>query len=305
MHFCMTVAAEPSWDLYRAFLAVLREGSLSAAARTLGLTQPTVGRQIEALQRQLGVALFTRSPQGLSPTPAALALRDPAQAMASAAEALRRAATGEADEPAGVVRLSASEIVGVEVLPAILADFRAQHPGVIVELSVSNAVEDLLRRDVDVAVRMTRPRQQALVARRIGAVRIGLYAHRRYAERFGLPASLDDLRAHPVIGMDRRPLPVPPGSGLSFPVTRDLFAFRCDSDPAQLSALRAGFGVGGCQVPLARRDADLLPVLPDQVRFELEVWVVMHEDLRTSRRTRLMFDALAAGLGDYLADPAD
>ncbi len=291
--------AEPGWELYRSFLAVLRQGSLSAAARRLRLTQPTLGRHIAALEAALKVALFTRSPSGLVPTPAALDLATHAEAMAAGAEALRRAASGEAEEERGTVRLTASEIMGAEVLPAMLARFRGRHPHIAIELVLSNRNEDLLRREADLALRMTRPRQAALVARRVGAVGLGLYAHRSYVEARGLPRRVDELRRHPLIGFDRDDSSWRSIAGAALPVTRELFAFRSDSDLAQLAALRAGLGIGGCQHGIARRDGALVPVLPQAVRFSLELWLAHHEDLRASRRVRLLFDHLAADLAAY------
>ncbi len=290
---------EPGWELYRSFLAVLRQGSLSAAARRLRLTQPTLGRHVAMLEAALGVALFTRSPGGLQPTPAALALRSHADAMEAAAEALRRAASGEAEEERGTVRLTASEIMGAEVLPAMLARFRERHPQVALELVLNNRNEDLLRREADIALRMVRPRQAALIARRIGKVGIGLYAHRRHIKGFGLPQDLEDLSRHPIIGFDRDDSAWRSLGATGLPVRRDIFAFRSDSDLAQLAALRAGLGIGGCQHGIARRERDLVPVLPRTVRFSLEMWLAMHEDLRASRRVRLLFDHLAATLADY------
>ncbi|TGP40083.1 LysR family transcriptional regulator, partial [bacterium M00.F.Ca.ET.228.01.1.1] len=168
------------WELYRTFLAVLREGSLSGAARALGITQPTVGRHVEALERALAVGLFTRSQNGLQPTDVALALQSHAEAMHSTAASLKRAASGHAGDDGagvqGVVRVSASEVVGVEVLPPVIAALRERHPRLIVELVLSNRVQDLLRREVDIAVRMVRPRQTQLVARRVGVIEVGLHA---------------------------------------------------------------------------------------------------------------------------------
>ena len=168
-----------SWDHYRTLLEVLAEGSLSGAARTLGLSQPTVGRHIEALEAELGTPLFTRSTGGLAPTDAALALRPHAEAMAAAAEALVRTASGERNAVRGVIRVTAAEIVGVEVLPPMLTSFHETYPDVTIELALANRQEDLLRREADIAVRMVRPSQGALLARRVGPFpRLGLYAHR-------------------------------------------------------------------------------------------------------------------------------
>ncbi|MFZ5668821.1 MAG: LysR family transcriptional regulator [Pseudomonadota bacterium] len=287
------------WSLYAAFGEVMRRGSLSGAARALGLTQPTVGRQVTALEAALGVVLFTRSPQGLTPTAAALELAPRVEEMHAAAEAAERAVRGGASGERGVVRITASEIIGGVVLPPVLAGFREHHPGVVVELALTNRTEDLLRRDADIAVRMVRPAQAALVARRLGAVAIGLYAHRRYAAAHGLPDSLEALADHPLIGFDRDETAGRSIGAEAFDIRRETFAFRCDSDLAQLAALRAGFGIGGCQTAIAAADPDLVPVLPGVVRFELEMWLAMHEDLRASPRVRRMFDHLAGGLGEY------
>ncbi len=292
--------ARPGWELYQSFLHVVREGSLSGAARALGVTQPTVGRHVDALEAALGATLFTRTQRGLSPTETALALVPHATAMASAAEALKRAASGEADEARGAVRITASEIVGSELLPAILTVFRGRYPRVAVELMLSNRTEDLLHREADIAVRMLRPTQAALVARKVGEVGIGLHAHRRYLERHGVPASLDALSEHALIGFDRVPS-VSRMPQFEIELTRESFAFRSDQDIAQLAALKAGFGVGMCQIPLARRYPDLVRVLPGRLEFELDIWIAMHEDLRASRRMRLMFDHLADQLGVYAA----
>ena len=289
----------PTWDELRTFVEVVHDGSLSGAARKLGLTQPTVGRHIDALEAALGLALFTRSPRGLTPTTAALALAPHAEAMAASAVALARAASGEAAADRGVVRVTASDVVGCEVLPPILAAFRAAHPGIAVELALTNRNEDLARRDADIAVRMVRPTQSGLFARRIGAARINLYAHRDYLARFGKPLSLADLPSHCVIGFDRDNRSFRAAGDFAQRLTREDFGFRCDSDLAQLAALRAGVGIGGCQENIARRSPELVAVLPNAIQYALEIWLVMHEDLKATRRLRLLFDRLAAGLTDY------
>jgi len=291
---------EPGWELYRTFLEVVRDGSLSGAARKLALTQPTVGRHIDALEASLGLSLFTRSSQGLRPTPAALDLVGHAETMAAASAALRRTASGGAAADRGTVRVAASEMIGCEVLPAILASFRDRRPGITLELALSNRNEDLLRRDADIAVRMVRPRQKSLLARRIGKSAIGFYAHRNYAEKYGLPKEIAELEKHCLIGFDRDDLALRGLGELPQPVTRDNFGFRCDSDLAQFAALKAGVGIGGCQHNIARRFPELVPVLARAIRFELEVWVAMHEDMRSTGRVRLLFDHLAAGLSTFV-----
>ena len=293
--------AEPDWTDYRAFLAVLREGSLSGAARALGLAQPTLGRQIAALERDLGAALFVRSPRGLTPTELARDIAIHAQAMGAAAGAMRRAASGGSADLAGAIRITASEIVGAEILPPLLAQFHRAHPAVVIELALSNRVEDLLRGEADIAVRMVRPSQEALVARRIGAVGLGLYAHRRYLEVAPPLETFEALtKGHALIGFDHE-TPFIRELLTRLPIRRDQFALRTDSDLAHLAAIRAGFGVGFMQRGIARRDPDLVPLFADTIGFELEMWLVLHEDLRGSRRLRLMMDHLAAGLADHVA----
>ncbi len=290
-----------TWDLCRSLLAVLRQGSLSAAARDLELTQPTLGRHIAEIEAALGVSLFVRSQAGLTPTEAALRLRPHAEAMEAAAAALARTASGGADEPQGVVRVTASEMMGVEVLPAILARFRERHPAIVVELSLSNLNQDLSRRDADIAVRMTRPTQSALVAKKLGSVGISFYAHKSYLAKAGTPRRTEDLAHHALIGFDADPWSLRFFRQSGLPVSRDLFALRTDSEHAQLAALRAGFGIGGCQDGIAARDPGLVAILPGVFRFALEMWLVMHEDLRASRRVRLLYDHLAEHLRAYAA----
>jgi DNA-binding transcriptional LysR family regulator len=293
--------AEPDWSHYRAFLAVLREGSLSAAARALGLAQPTLGRQIAELEQALGAALFIRSPRGLVATDAARDIAPHAEAMAAAAGAMRRAASGGMSDAAGVVRITASDIVGAEVLPSLLASFRRAHPAVKIELDLSNRLEDLLRGEADIAVRMVRPSQEALVARRIGTVGLGLYAHKAYlADAPALTTVAALIDDHTLIGFDREP-PFLREAMARLAISRDLFALRTDNDLAQLAAIRAGFGIGMMQRAIARRDPDLVAIFPDEIGFTLEMWLALHEDLRASRRLRLMMDHLAAGLSDYVA----
>jgi DNA-binding transcriptional LysR family regulator len=290
----------PSWDLYRTFLAVIEERTLSAAARALGLTQPTVGRHIDALEQALSLQLFVRSPNGLAPTEAALELRPHAEVLAAAAASLLRSIASRDGMVRGTVRIAASDMIGAEVLPAILARLREDHPELVIELALSNDVADLLRRDADIAVRMVAPQQQALVVKRIGVIKIGLHAHRRYLKRHGTPRSLDELVDHAMIGFDRETAVVRSMQQRIPILRRGLFRLRTDSDLAQLSAIRAGYGVGACQVALARRDRNLVRLLSSTFELDLPTHVVMHEDLRGNRSCRIVFDSLVAGLQDYL-----
>lgn len=284
------------WELYRSFLGVLQEGSLSGAARALGITQPTIGRHVAALERSLGLALFTRSQRGLLPTEAALSLRGYAEAMNSTAAAFKRAADSHGEGVKGTVRVAASEVIGVEVLPPVLAELQQKHPQLKVELVLSNRMQDLLRREADIAVRMAQPRQELLIARRVGIVALGLYAHRAYVGRFGVPKSTRELADHLLIGFDEE-TPFIREARKALPAwNREAFSLRTDSDLGQLALIRSGCGIGVCQVALARRDPTLVRVLPRQFEFKLDTWVTMHEDLRSSPRCRATFDALVKGM---------
>lgn len=296
----MKSCEEPDWNLYRSFLAVLEEGSLSGAARALALTQPTIARHIEALEKAIGFELFVRSQRGLAATEAAIELRPYAESLAATTAAIIRAASGQGGTIKGTVRVSASEIVGTEIFPSVFSSLMAQHPELQIELVVSNAVDNLLRRDADIAVRMVEPVHEALVVKRIGSVTLGLHAHRRYLERAGVPRNLDSLQKHSLIGFDRE-TPAIRSMRRRVPGFEQIrFAFRTDSDVAQLMAIKAGLGIGICQVPLARRDPNLKRVLAGLLELKLGVWAVMHENLRSTPRCRVVFDGLVAGLKAHI-----
>ncbi|MFZ6658067.1 LysR family transcriptional regulator [Undibacterium sp. TJN19] len=292
------------WDYYRTALAVLEEGSLSGAARTLGLTQPTIGRQIEALESALGSRLFVRSQSGLSPTTTALALKPYVESLHATESALLRSVSAEAGEVSGTVRITASEVMGVEILPAMLSALRKPYPGLKIELQASNITSDLLGRDADIAVRMTQPLQDALIAKRIGAIRLGLFAHADYLQRCGHPKTLGDLSAHSLIGFDKE-LPYIRALQKKFPfMQRANFSLRTDSDLAQFSAIRNAYGIGICQVNLAKAYPRLEHVLSGEFQLDFPVWLVMHEDLRSSQRYKVTYDQLVLQLDAYLNLPA-
>ncbi|MDB5528327.1 MAG: LysR family transcriptional regulator [Devosia sp.] len=297
----MSKVHSADWERQRAFLAVMREGSLSGAARVLNVAQPTVRRRIEDLELDHGVALFTRAPSGLIPTAIAHELAAHAQAMSNAADSFVRAASAEAGSASGTVRITASEVIGVEVLPPLLAELRGTHPGLVIELGLSNRSEDLLGREADIAVRNFRPVQDALVAKRIGAIDLGLHAHRSFLDRHGTPTRLQDLANFALIGFEHATIGVRALQAMGLTLEREDFAFRTDSDLGQLAAIRASIGIGICQIGIAKRDPDLIHLLPGQFAFPLETWVVTHEDLRHVQRVRLVYDALVEGLTAYAA----
>ena len=285
-----------SWDDQRIFLAVLEEGSLSAAARRLGLSHPTVRSRIEALERELGTVLFTRSVNGLTPTETAETLRDPARAMAMASDLFVRQASAPDGEIAGIVRISVPEFMGVEVIPAMLARLRTEHPGIRIELSLSNAPADLLAQEVDVAVRTVTPKQEALVARKVASIPLGLFASRAYIARRGAPADVSEIANHDIIGPDRNRADLAIAAilaeRLGGTLSRDRFVLRTDSHPAQIAATRAGVGIGIAQVPVGESDPNLVRILPEVEVTVIDTWIVTHENLARVPRVRAVFDSL-------------
>lgn len=301
IRFCMINMMD--WTLVRSFLAVARLGSLSAAARATGLTQPTIGRHVELLEQGLELALFSRSNAGLIPTEAAKTLIPHAEAMETAMAALVRAseAGGDALAPEGTVRITSSEMMGLMAIPPILRKLRFTYPKIVFELSLNNRSDDLLRRAADIAVRMVRPRQDGLVARKIGDVVLRFFAHKSYIERFGAPESLEDLKRFHLVGFDRDDHSARSVVAGSVPVSRDMFAFRCDNEAAQLAALKAGLGIGLVQSAIARLDPELVAILPNDVAFKLECWLAVHEDQKNQPAIRATFDGLAEGLLRWVA----
>ena len=194
----------------------------------------------------------------------------------------------------GSIRITASEIVGAEVIPPMLTSFREQHPGVIIELMLSNTTDDLSRREADIAVRMTPPAQNALIAKKVGEVTMGFYATAEYIARHGSPNSFEELETHTLVGFDSPAREIKELPGINIPVSRETFTFRSDSDLAQLAATRAGFGIGAVQDGIAHRYG-LVRVMADRTLFSLGIWIVMHENLKGSRRMRAMFDHLVEG----------
>lgn len=291
--------AQTDWNLLRALGAVLAQGSFTRAAAQLGLSQPTLSRQIAQLEALLGAPLFERGSRQLRPTAAAQALAEPAARMLAAAQALAHAADTPQRSLAGTVRLTASEMVAQHVLPGILATLAQQHPEVEIELVPSDSLSNLLEREADIAVRMLRPTQQTLITRHIADWPLGLYAHRRLVQAAGGPPTPDTLARWRWLGQDQHSQYLDGFRAAGFAVDRHFFGFRCDHQPALFEALRAGVGVGLAMVPLARRHPELVQVLADVALPGLPVWLTAHRELRGSPRLKRVWDALAQGLAAW------
>lgn len=287
----------PSWELFASFLAVMDSGSLLSAARRLGVTQPTARRRVEELEQALGVRLFTRSHAGLAPTEAAAAILPYAQTLRSTVEALVRMATAETDGVAGSVRVTASEVVAAHVLPNMLAAIIAAHGGLAIELAGSNRVENLMTRQADIAVRMVRPQQAGLVARKVGEVTLGLFATPGYIARHGKVCAAT-LGEQVFVGQDRKTEQLAALQACGVDTASLRFAFRSDSDVAQLGAIAAGIGIGVCHATGLAHRLGFERVLPD-LEMRLEMWLATHADLRAQPRIRVVMDGLANQLREY------
>lgn len=293
----MENAASLDWSLVQAFLGVAETGSLSAAARALGRSQPTLGRQIRALEEQLGGDLFQRQPRGLDLTETGKALLEPARAMRAAANAMALAVAGRDEGLEGTVRITASVAVSVFHLPRILSDIRQAEPRIALEIVPSDRSSNLLYREADIAIRMYRPTQQDLVTRHLGDTAIAAFAARSYVRRRGTPTSVADAAQHDIIGQDRETLLLEGMRALGLPANRDLFAFRCDDVATSWQLVRAGAGIGFLQRSLGLRDPDLVEVDFGVALPTLPVWLTAHEAMRRTPRVRRVWDLLAAALG--------
>ncbi len=289
------------WNDLRALLAIARAGSLSAAARTSGMSQPTLSRRISALEARLGVTLFIRGAGGAAPTETASRLIAHAEAMEQAAARLTLAAAGGTQAVEGTVRVSASQIVALHLLPPILAELMESEPRLEIELVSSNDDDDLLRREADIAVRMHRPEQDDVVARKLGDLRLGLYAANEYIARYGAPETAEALHDHRFVGYDRSDLILRGFAAAGVPVARSFFRLRSDDQAACWELVRAGAGIGAMQRVIGDRDSAVVRVLPDAPLPAMPCWLAAHEELRGARRVRAVFDLLADRLRALIA----
>ncbi|MBZ9981457.1 MULTISPECIES: LysR family transcriptional regulator [unclassified Mesorhizobium] len=296
--------ADIDWNLIKSFVTVAETGSLSAAARKLSASQPTLGRHISELEQALGVILFRRGRSGYALTEAGATLFARGKAVSEQASAFSRLALGSVEAIEGTVRIAASEVVAAYVLPDMMARLGIEEPGIEVEIVASNQVENLLRRDADIAIRMVKPTQNELVARKVCDIALCACASLAYLDRCGHPREPADLLDHALIGFDRSDEMIRGFTHFGIPVTRNSFRFRADNQIVLWEAVRAGNGIGLGQEPLAERDPLVEKVLPGLPLPSLPVWLAMHRDVRTSVRIRRVADFLHEELKRYSAGAA-
>jgi len=289
------------WSLLQTFLAVAEEGSLSGAARRLGASQPTVGRQVKAAEQQLGVALFQRRARGVALTETGAALVAPARSMAEAAQQIALTAAGRDTALSGTVRITASMIISSAHLPPIIAGLRRSEPEIEIELVPSDTTSNLLYREADIALRMFRPRQLDLVTLHLGDIALGTFAARSYVARHGLPRRPDEMAAHDVVGFDRDPAILEGFAQMGVPVTRSFFPVRCDDNLVYWELVRAGCGIGFAQREMGLADPDLVEIDLGLPLPTLPVWLTAHEAMRETPRLRRVWRALQEGLAPLVS----
>lgn len=286
------------WNQVRAFLATVDEGSLSAAARVLGQTQPTLGRQVAALEDELGVVLFERSGRHLIATPAALELATHVRDMAEAATRLSLAASGQNTALEGPIKISATEMYSALVMPDFVKQLRAQHPGIVIDIVATNALSDLRHREADIAVRNADPKDPDMIARRLSDEVGALFATTEFIEEYGPFKTLQDLEGVPFIGFGPDTTFEAALREKGVPVRQSMLVARSDNHLVHWEMTRKGLGIGVNGLMLGELRAGVKPILADKVRFQFPVWLVAPRELKTNARVRVVFDALAAFLSD-------
>ncbi len=289
------------WALVRSFLAVLDAGSLMGAARQIQARQPTLSRHVAELEAQLGTPLFERTGRGVLPTAAALALADGARQMQAGAEAMSHTLARSRQARSGSVRITTSQVAANYLLPPLLARLQQQEPGIQIDLVASNQVSNLLRREADIAVRMVRPAQGSLVARKLGEVAIVACAHRDYLQRAGVPRRPEDLLQHRLLGYDTDDTIVRGFARMRLVLPRAAFALRTDDQVAYGQLVAAGAGIGFLAAYTLRHWPGVVPVLPALQIPPLPCWLAVHREIRASALVRRVYDFLAEAVPPALA----
>lgn len=284
------------WNQLKAFLQTAQTGSLSSAARKLSLSQPTLSRQVAAIEQQMGVTLFERVGKAMVLTPTGLELLEHARAMGAAAEALGLAASGRSQAMGGVVSVSATDAVATYLLPPILQRLREQEPCIAVEVIASNALSDLLRREADIAIRHVQPEQPELIARLVREARACFYASESWVQAHGHPRSAEEALNAAFVGADRSGHYLAYLRQYGLNLSEDNFNCFADNSVAHWALVRQGMGIGATMDEIARETPGVVRVLDDVPPIRFPIWLVSHRELRTSKRVRVVFEALAEGL---------
>ena len=285
-----------NWSDYPILLAVAETGSLTAAGRKLGMSQPTVGRRIRALEDHFGTPLLKKEDGELVPTTFGHSMLDHIRRMQDEAAAIDRSSATLEDSLAGVVRLSATEGIGTLWLPAVLQMFRASHPDILIDLGIGFKNYNLAQREADIALRWMGPGDQnSLIGRKVATATFGLFASESYLQKNGAPQSLEDLKNHDGVMatiMDNKQLWLMDNNKQPHYLPGRV-TFQTNSIWAFDEAIANGYGIGAlplCSACVSGKDT-MRRVLPNVAQQE-DLFLVAHEDLRRSARIRAVFDFL-------------
>lgn len=290
-----------SWDLIQVFSTVAKLGSLSKAAKVLNTSQPTLSRQIALLEKKLETTLFERSTQGLKITDLGSKLIESSELMQQASEQFLRIASGSALSLAGNVRVSANEVIGLYYLPQAMAEFNQLYPEIQVEVDISNQSTSLHKRDADIALRMFRPTQPELVAKRLPNIELNFVASKEYILKYGSPKNLHEINQHTLIGYDKDPLFIKSLRQLDFPVSDKNFYFKTDFLPLQIELARKGAGITITHKNLIKQWHELSVIMPEIRLPNLEFWLVCHADVQHNRRIRVLMNFLTTYMDELLS----
>ncbi|WP_106094838.1 LysR family transcriptional regulator [Enhygromyxa salina] len=285
------------WNRARAFLVTAEEGSFSAAGRALNMSQPTIGRQVSALEQELDVILFERVGNALALTPTGIDLVEHVRAMGEAATRVSLTAAGQSLSLDGTVCISASQITATHTLPPIIAGLRAKHPGIEVEIVATNDPSDLSRREADIAIRSFRPTQPDLVARKVKDGFARLYGSPAYLEKIGNPTTAEALSQAQFLGFDRTDALMNGLNALGLSLTPSSFAVITDNQLVQWELTKQGVGISIMMEEVGDAEPCVRRALPDFPPITVPTWLTTHRELSTSRRLRVVFDLLLEGLG--------
>ncbi len=303
MTMCMAInwqAVNFDWNNARAFLVTIQTGSLSAAARALGLTQPTLSRQVAALEQDLGVTLFERIGKSLAPTQSALELYEHVSAMGDAANLLSLTASGRSNEIEGTITITCTELTAAFKLPPIVKSLTQEHPGIVVDILASDESSDLKRREADIAIRAFRPTEPDLIAKKLYPLNVSLYATPEYLDSIHNPSSRDGFSQAQFIGFHQSNEDyIKALTEQQFKVDKSNFNVLCNNHSAHWEMTKLGVGIGVMPVEIADNETRVVRILKDHIIFEGEVWLVSHRELRTNRRVKTVFEFLSKALGEH------
>lgn len=285
------------WNQARAFLVTAEEGSLSAAARALGLTQPTLSRQVAGLEEALGVPLFERTSRALLLTQSGLELLAHFRMMGDAANNISLTATGQSQAVTGHVLISATDLMATHFLPPVLKTLRTTAPDLQIEIIATNEVSDLRRREADIAIRHGRPKDETLFAKRLRDTKAHLFASKEYLDEVGRPGSLADLEQLTFVGFDQPEQRLGLMASRGVNLTTANFNFSTSNATLTLELVRQGFGIGILPIDVGAAYPELENPTFAFEPISIETWLVTHRELKTNLRIRVVFDLLADAIG--------